>query len=154
MIKLIAAGIWVCAVTLASSYLAISWSTQPAAKASDVTTFGGLDYVTPSSISVPIIKAGAVEGYAIAQFVFTAQADILTNSTIPAKVIFVDEAFKAIYSKSSFDFQNKNKRDLNALTKTIAENVNKRIGKDLVVDVMVESLNFVSKDQVRCQTQG
>lgn len=154
MIKLILAGVWVCAVTLAASYLALSWSTQPAAKPADVTTFGGLDYVKPSPISVPIIKNGAVEGYAIAQFVFTAPADILTKVTVPAKVIFVDEAFKAIYANASFDFLNKSKRDLSALTKSIAENVNKRIEKELVVEVLVESLNFVSKDQVRCQNEG
>lgn len=152
MIRLIIAGVWVCLVTLAASYAALSWSTQPGPKPADVTTFGGLDYVAPSPISVPIIKNGVVEGYAIAEFVFAAQTDALTTINQPAKVIFVDEAFKAIYSRTNFDFLNKTKRDLSALTKSIAESVNKRLGQELIVEVLVESLNFVSKEQVRCQT--
>lgn len=154
MIKLVLAGVWVCAVTLAASYFTLSWATQPAAKPANVSTFGGLDYVKPASISVPIIKNGAVEGYAIAQFVFSAPADMLTTVEVPAKVIFVDEAFKAIYASTSFNFLNNSKRDLEALTKSIAENVNKRVEKKLVLDVLVESLNFVSKEQVRCQANG
>jgi hypothetical protein len=155
MIKLIMAGIWVCAVTLAASYFALSWTEDKvASNAKEVTYFGGLEHVRPASISVPIIKEGVVEGYAVAQFAFTAPADVLMKMTVPAKVIFVDEAFKAIYANTSFDFLNNSKRDLNALLKTIAENVNARVEQGLVVEVLVESLNFVSKDQVRCQNQG
>jgi len=152
MIKLIIAGIWVCTVTLAASYFALSWTGSIAAPtATEVTYFGGLEHVRPASISVPIIKDGEVEGYAVAQFAFTAPAEALTKMSVPANVIFVDEAFKAIYANETFDFLNKSKRDLNALTKTIAENVNQRVAQELVVEVLVESLNFVSKDQVRCQ---
>lgn len=154
MIKLILAGVWVCAVTLAANYFALSWSAAPAANPADVSSFGGLNYVTPASISVPIIRNGIVEGYAVAQFVFAAPAAALTKVEAPAKVIFVDEAFKAIYANTNFDFLSNSKRDLEALTKLIAANVNKRMDKELIADVLVESLNFVSKDQVRCQTQG
>lgn len=154
MIKLIIAGIWVCAVTLGASYFALSWTGDKVAPTAELTYFGGLEQVRPASISVPIIKAGVVEGYAVAQFVFTAPADVLMKMTVPAKVIFVDEAFKAIYANTAFDFLNNSKRDLNALTKTIAENVNKRVEQELVVEVLVEGLNFVSKEQVRCHTEG
>lgn len=154
MIKLLLAGVWVCAITLGASYFAHSWSAQPVPTTSEVTYFRGLDYVKPASISVPIIKAGVIEGYAIAQFVFTSPANLLAKMTVPAKVIFVDEAFKAIYANSNFDFLSNSKRDLDALTKTIAQNVNKRVAQEVVVEVMVESLNFVSKEQVRCQSAG
>lgn len=153
MIKLIIAGIWVCVVTLGASYFALSWGSIEAPGPAEVTYFGGLEHVRPASISVPIIQEGEVEGYAVAQFAFTAPSEMLTKMSVPANVIFVDEAFKAIYANTTFDFLNNSKRDLNALTKTIGENVNRRVGQDLVVEVMVEGLNFVSKDQVRCQTE-
>ena len=61
----------------------------------------------------------------------------------------VDEAFQLIFSGEMIDFRQFKKQDLPALGKKIAENVNKRLGVHVVEDVLVQELNYVSKDNVR-----
>ena len=41
------------------------------------------------------------------------------------------------------------KRDLQALSKQIGDNVNRRLGCRLVEDVLVQELNYIAKDHVR-----
>jgi hypothetical protein len=47
------------------------------------------------------------------------------------------------------DFRNPAKQDLKALAKTIEDRVNTRLGGKYVQDVLIEELNFVSKDEAR-----
>ena len=56
-------------------------------------------------ISVPVIRAGAIQGYVMAQFSFTAEGKTLKQLPMKADVVVIDEAFKAIYSDDAFDFR-------------------------------------------------
>ena len=79
-------------------------------------------------ISVPIIRSGAIQGYVMAQFSFTANAAILKRLSLKADVVLLDEAFKAIYSEEVLDFKNMKKQDLGGLVKRIVEGSNQRFG--------------------------
>ena len=56
-------------------------------------------------ISVPVIRSGAIQGYVMAQFSFTANAKTLKRLSVKADVVVLDEAFKAIYSEEALDFR-------------------------------------------------
>ncbi len=71
MIRLIATGIWICLVTVLSTYAATLWRSAPAPEAQGEILFGGLQSMQTSMISVPIISDGALQGYAIAKSSFT-----------------------------------------------------------------------------------
>ena len=59
--------------------------------------FGGLDYVKTNIMSVPIISDGAIQGYLIAQFVFTADGKVLRQLSVPPELFLTDEAFRTIF---------------------------------------------------------
>jgi hypothetical protein len=61
----------------------------------------------------------------------------------------LDEAFQLIFSGEFIDFRQFKKQDMLALGKKVAENVNKRLGTQVVEDVLVQELNYVPKDSVR-----
>jgi hypothetical protein len=123
MIKLILSGLWVCLVTLASTYAAVSWHTGKASKAETQKLFGGLESVKTRMISVPIVADGAIHGYVMAQFVFTVDTNVMKRH------------FK--------------KQDLPGLSRQIADNVNKRLGVALIDDVLVQEMNYIAKENVR-----
>ena len=151
MIRLILSGLWVCLVTLASTYAAVSWLAPrpPEAETQIQKLNGGLESVKTRMISVPVIGEGTIHGYVTAQFVFTVDGKAMKHLAVKPDAFLLDEAFKAIYGGESVDFRHFTKRDLQALSKQIGDNVNRRLGARLVEDVLVQELNYIAKDHVR-----
>lgn len=149
MIKIIAVGVWVCLVTIGSAFAAITMLSGGKAPIEPEEFFGGIDYVKTNIISVPIVTAGSIRGYLIAQFVYTADGDLLRQLSVPPELFVTDEAFRTIYEGEAPDFEDLKKYDLNGLKKRIATNINKRYGVEIVRDVLIEQFNYVPKDQVR-----
>lgn len=149
MVKVLLIGAWICAVTLMSSYGVVVWQAGVQADSKSQEFFGGLDYVKSTPISVPMIENGTIDGYVIAQFVFTVDGETLRSLSVPPDVFLVDEAFRAIYSGEKVNFRKIEKYDLDALAKQLKANINERFKSELVKDVLVEQFNYVTNEQVR-----
>ena len=151
MIKTILAGLWACLVTLGACYAAVSWQAGLAAapEGQPQRLYGGLETVRTRMISVPVIRSGAIQGYVLAQFSFTADAATLKRLSLKADVVVLDEAFRAIYSEDGLDFRDMKKLDLGALLKRIVEGSNVRFGTRIVEDAFIQELSYVTKDGVR-----
>jgi hypothetical protein len=152
MIKLILCGIWACVVTLLSCYAAVSWNGR-APEPETQKVLGGVETVRTRMISVPVVADGAIQGYVMAQFVFTVDAKTMKHLAVKPDLFLLDEAFKTIYSGDSVDFRQFKKQDLPALSKRIGESVNKRLGANLINDVLIQELNYIAKDHVRGGTK-
>ncbi len=148
MIKALALGLWASAVTVGATYGAIEWqlgvSGAPAAEEGNK-----LEEVRTKAINVPIIADGAVQGYIVAQFVFTVDAKALHELSVKPEVYLLDEAFKTIYAGEKVNFRKLQKQDLPALAKLLGDNVNKRLGITMVHDVLIDQLSYVPKDEAR-----
>jgi hypothetical protein len=147
MIKLILSGIWICVITAISSYAAASfWAeTQGAEKKQYLE---GLNYEQTGVINVPMLAGGALQGYIVAQFVFTADSAALSKLSVPPHSFVVDEAFRQIYSDPNLDFRNLERVDLGSLAKRIVAAVNSRLQSPLIMDVLVEQFSYFSKDDI------
>jgi hypothetical protein len=149
MIKIILVGVWVCAVTIVSAYFAMNVNMTKTADTTTEKMMGGAETVKTKMISVPIIGDGIIQGYVIAQFVFIMDAKMLKRMTVQPEVFLLDEAFSTIYTGGIVDFRNVAKQDLKLLAKTIEDRVNARLGGKYVQDVLIEELNYMSKDEAR-----
>lgn len=98
-------------------------------------------------INVPMIANGAVQGFIVAQFAYTVDPKIAKTVNVQPDVFILDEAFRKIYTDDHLDFLHLEKYDLSALTKYLVQATNKRLGADLVRDVLVQDFSFVAKDQ-------
>lgn len=96
-----------------------------------------------------MIAEGAVQGYVIANLVFTADARTLRNLSVPIETFFIDETFRQVYSDEKLDFRKLSKYDVPALLANVKRKVNERMGAEIVRDVLVENFNFVSKSDIR-----
>lgn len=142
-------GAWLSAVTLGSAYLGATWTTSGPAVAEAQPYLEGLDFEETKAINVPILADGAVAGYVVAQFVFTADAKTLKGLTVTPHAFVQDEALRAIYANDQINFAKLQRMDLDALRLRIRERVNARFGGDLVKDVLVKEFNYVRIDQLR-----
>ncbi len=142
-------GLWASAVTLASGYAAQWWHLGRVPEAVSAGLAGGLETVATRPVSVPIIADGAVQGYVVAHFAFTVDAALKDRLPIKPDLILVDEAIRTIYAADGLDFRHMTRQDLPGMARTLAENVNARLGARLVGEVLIQQLNYVPKDQVR-----
>jgi hypothetical protein len=148
MIKLLVVGLWACAVTLGATYGVLEWQRRSATHGPEEPAHK-IEEVRTKAINVPIIADGAIQGYIVAQFVFTVDTKLMGALAIRPDVYLLDEAFKTIYAGEKVNFRQMKKQDLPALAKQLGENVNKRLGAGLVQDVLIDQLSYVPREEVR-----
>jgi hypothetical protein len=148
MIKLLLAGIWASIVSLGAAYAVMQWQGESDAGPSADAEMKIEEFRT-KAINVPIIGAGTIQGYMVAQFVFTVDANALAKMKVNPEVYVLDEAFKTIYAGEQVNFQNMKKQDLPVLAKKLGDNVNKRLGVNIVQDVLIDQLSYIPKKDMR-----
>ena len=149
MIKLLITGVWACVVTVGASFGVSYWQESRAALPPKQEYLEGLVYEKTKVINVPMIAEGSVQGYIVAQLVFTADAKTLRQLPVPPEAFVVDEAFRSIYGDQRLDFKNLARYDLARFAQAVKEQVNKRLQADVLQEVLVQDFNYVSKDQIR-----
>jgi len=148
MTRILVTGFWICAITLLSCYAAVYWGTgMKDAKGEEY--LEGLEYQKVRAINVPVIAEGAVQGYVVANLVFTADAKTLRTLAVPPHTFLIDETFRQIYSDDDLDFRKLSRYDVNSLLANIKRSVNARMGAEIVKDILIENFNFVAKNDVR-----
>ncbi len=153
MIKMLAVGVWGCAVALGATYVATTMSTGgPGVAVEAKPQHAAIEYRRPAPITVPIISDGRLRGYVVTRVVFTADAQALADLPIEPEPFVVDEAFRRIYSEDKIEFSRISRYDLEVLTDAIRVSVNDRLGLDLVRDVLMDELSYVDKESL--QTDG
>lgn len=146
--KLLVTGLWICAVTIASCYGAVTWGGGLFAKKTEA-YLEGLQYQKLAPINIPMIAEGRVQGYVIAVLVFTADARLMHTLPVPPNAFVVDEAFRQIYADPNLDFRKLAKYDITKRLAEVRGAVNARLGAEVVKDVLVDEMNFVPKRDVR-----
>jgi hypothetical protein len=152
MIKFVIAALWLVAVTLGTVIFSFSMSGSKADKAPQHAFFGGLDYVKTDIISVPLMKNEEVYGYFLTRLVYTVEPAVMKTLSLPAEALLVDEVYTYLYANPEIDFADYARLDLGKLRTGIREAVNKRVGKNLVHDVLIEQIDFLTKAEIRDNT--
>lgn len=148
MLKSLIIGIWASIVSLGTAF-GIMILTRPADVAQVTKSEKKLEEYRTKAINVPVIGSGTIQGYMVAQFVFTVDANELKKIQVNPEVYVLDEAFKTIYSGEQINFQNMKKQDLSLLAKKLGDNVNKRLGLAIVQDVLIDQLSYIPKKDMR-----
>lgn len=152
MIKFAVASIWICAATIGSMYYAFSTSTPPSESEPVPEFFGGLDYVKTDVISVPVVRDHEIQGYFLARLVYTAEPAKLHRLTLPASALLVDHVYSYLYGNPQIDFAHRNGLDLDAFRHGIRNAINTRVGDRLIHEILVEQVDFLSKEEIRDNT--
>ncbi len=142
-------GVWAILVAIGGVYGGLIWSSNNVQTTKEDEFFPGLDYVKTAPITIPIVRDNQVQGYVLAQLVYTVDAHQKQSLPIPLDVFLLDEAFRTIYGSTTIDFEKLEKYDLTEFTEGILKNVNSRFKSKLVHDVLIEQLNFITLDMVR-----
>jgi len=149
MIKFIAAAIWICAATLGAVFYSFQAAGENGVGETPKPMLGGLDYVKTDMISVPLIRDSRIDGYFLTKLVYTVEPAEIKKLSIPAAALMTDQVYSYLYANPQIDFTKKETIDLDAFRNAIRETVNARVGVELVHDVLVDQVNFLTKDEIR-----
>lgn len=145
MIRLVVSCFWMIVVTLASTYVGATW--KFASHETNAAAPEHLQRHKTDPVSVPIIADGAVAGYVVAQFVYLVEGEALKALSTPPDAFITDEAFRTLYV-DKVDFAHLEKYDLAALTQALKEKVNRRLGAEVVRDILVEQFTYVPRSEM------
>lgn len=153
MLKLILTGLWVCIVTLGAVWFSISRATAPTEHA-DATPKVETELLKGESISIPMIADGAVQGYFIGRVSFIVDKVKIKDSKMPMTELMTDELFTLLVGSPVVDLKNPAGFSLANFKSKIKDDLNARFGGDVVSDVLVEQLDYLSKADIRVNSDA
>ncbi|MBO9097304.1 MULTISPECIES: flagellar basal body-associated FliL family protein [Rhizobium] len=147
MIKLVATGLWVCVVTLVAVYFSIQMATAPAA--SPDAKPSAKEFVKGESINVPIIGDTGVSGYFITKISYMMDKDKAKDLETPLPALTTDALFTLLVGNKMIDMSKPKAFNVEAFRDEIKKNLNGHLGGEYVDSVVIEQLDYLSKDEVR-----
>lgn len=149
MIKLLLTGIWVCVVTLGAVYFSVQMSAAPAPVDEEAKRKELLELVRGESITIPVIADGAITGYFLSRVSFMMDKEKFKQVTLPVTELTTDELFTLLIGNKMVDLGQPGAFDLEKFRASIKDGMNKRLGEGLVAEVLVEQLDYLSKEDIR-----
>jgi flagellar basal body-associated protein FliL len=147
--KILLIGLWVCVVALGSSYFFAQMRSSSSAHEPSAEEGEAIEFIKTDMVSVPIIKAGKVQGYLVAQLSFAVSKGEIAKLPFEPMPYLVDIAYRTLYENSVVDFSELRPQDLTSLAKKITEGANTKLGAEIVKDVLMNEINYVPRDEVR-----
>ncbi len=151
VIKFVAAALWICAVSIG----AVFYSFQSAGAKTEekpAPMLGGLDYIKTDIVSVPVLRDGHINGYFLTRLVYTVEPKVLAKLSVPAEALITDQIYTYIFGNPLLDFAHHETLDLDVFRSSIRDSINARIGQKVVEEVLIEQVDFLSKDEIRDNT--
>ncbi len=152
MIKFVAAAIWICAVTIGAVFYSFQNASAKMDAPAPPALLGGLDYIKTDIVSVPVLREGQIIGYFLTRLVYTVEPEKVARLSVPADALIVDQVYSYIYGNPDLDFVSHETLDLDAFRDGVRKKINEKIGEELIHEVLVEQVDFLSKDEIRDNT--
>lgn len=153
MLKLILTGLWVCIVTLGAVWFSISRATAPAEHA-DAAPKIETELLKGEAINIPMIANGAVQGYFLSRVSFIVDKAKIKDNKLPMTELMTDELFTLLVGSPVVDIKRTDNFDLAGFKAKIKNDLNAKFGGEVISDVLVEQLDYLSKDDIRVNSDA
>ncbi|KQW31711.1 hypothetical protein ASE36_05650 [Rhizobium sp. Root274] len=151
--KILGIGLWVCIVTLGAVYGSIYLATAPAAPSAEAEK-PALELVRGEPITIPVLAGGDVQGYFLTRISFMMDKEKIKGQKLPVTEMMTDELFTLLVGNKMVDIANVGAFDVMAFRDEVKTEMNARLGEGMVDQVMIEQLDYVSKDAARKAADG
>jgi len=152
VIKFVVAALWLCAVAIGAMFYSFQTASAKIDAPPPPPLLGGLDYIKTDIISVPVLHDGLIHGYFLTRLVYTVEPAQLARLSVPAEALIVDQVYAYIFGNRDLDFVNHETIDLDAFREGVRKKINDKVGEQLVHEVLIEQVEFLSKEEIRDNT--
>jgi hypothetical protein len=147
MFKLIFVGAWGCFVAIGVDFLTQRLDT-PSDPATVQRPTARVESRRTPELNIPKVKNGAITGYVVAEVGYDIDTAALPSASLPPDPIVVDQTIRYMYDDEATDFSDLKKIDIKKMTDAIKKGVNDRLGAQVVIDVTMQELNLLGKEQI------
>lgn len=149
MVKLILTGIWVVVVALAAVYFSIQMAKPPDPAAEEAAKKAVQEFVKGEMVTFPVLGQNKVEGYFLTRTSYIMDKSKVAEITLPIPELITDQLYTELVGDKVLRMEDKGGFDLKAFKERLIAAVNKRLGADVVLEVVVEQIDFISKDTIQ-----
>lgn len=149
MIKLLLTGIWVCVVTLGGVFAAVQMN-KPAPHVDEEAKKKEMqELVRGEPITIPVISNGAITGYFLSRVSFMMDKKKIKDVKLPMMELTTDQLYTLLIGNRMVDLSKPGAFELEKFRSSIKDGMNKKLGDGLVQEVLVEQLDYLSKEDIR-----
>ncbi|MCO6187097.1 hypothetical protein [Rhizobium sp. L1K21] len=148
MIKTLAIGAWVVVVALGSVYFSVNMAMAPK-EDPEAKRRANMETIRGDVTSLPVLQDGVVTGYFLTRLSYVGDKDKLASVHIPIQVLATDELFDALVGKKMLNLQDNSNFNLDEFRGLIKDAMNKKLGDEVIEDVLVEQIDYLSKNDIR-----
>lgn len=148
MLKTLVIGIWVVAVALGAVYFSVNMALTPD-EDPEAARLASLETIRGDVTSLPVIQDGKVQGYFLTRLSYVGDKARLSQVHIPITALITDELFDTLVGKKLLNLQDNSGFDLDEFRKMIKDAINKKLGEDVIEDILVEQIDYLSKNDIR-----
>ncbi|MDO1581045.1 hypothetical protein [Rhizobium oryzicola] len=149
MIKLLLTGLWVCAVTLGAVYFSVQMSAPKPPVDEAALKKEQSQLVKGETINVPMLANGSVQGYFITRISFMMDKEKVKDVQLPVTELMTDQLFTLLVGNKMVNLSNPAAFKLDDFRSMVKEGLNKKLGDAYINEVLVEQLDYLSKDDIR-----
>ena len=149
MVKLIIMALVVTATSLSGGYAGMSFS-EKRVFVSEKANEDTLEFTKLDAISVPIMVDGLLKGYAVARVSIGTNEQEIKRSRASVVLFATEAVFRNIYAHAGAEFV-QNQLQLGDFDSKVLADANDRLGRNALKKVLIESLQFVPNDELRCR---
>ena len=148
MIKPLVAGIWAILVLSGATYFFGMQNSDAGAGEDPKEQKKDVQHLPMLPMSIAVIREGSVVGYVILEASYTVdRGNLKTN--VPVDVIMHDTINTALFNNPDIEPDFIGKFNLDGLRADIKSSINTKLGEEVVHDVFVQRIDFISSDDVR-----
>jgi flagellar basal body-associated protein FliL len=149
MVKLLLTGLWVCIVTLGAVYFSVQMSAAPAPVDEEAQKKAMQELVRGEPITVPMIADGTITGYFIGRISFMMDKEKIKDVALPVTELMTDQLYTMLVGNRMVDLSDPGAFDLEKFRSSVKEEMNRKLGDEMVAEVLVEQLDYMSKEDIR-----
>ncbi len=148
MIKLLAVGLWILVMTLGGVYAAAKFGNGGE---HDAAAPPPSHFIQTETVTLPVLSDGAVAGYFLVRATLVVDEETLGQVHEPVPVFVTDELYSLLVGDKIVDVKNTNQFDVAGFKAKLRDGLNARLDKPLVKDVLVEQMDYITKDDIEAR---
>lgn len=150
MIKLLATGVWILVLTLGGVFAAAKFGNpNPDDNKADVPP--PPQYVQSETVTLPVVTEGKVSGYFLVRSTLVVDDALMKEIKVPMPTFLTDQLYTLLVGDKILDLKDKGKFDVASFKGKIKDGLNVRLEKPLVKDVLIEQMDFISKEDIEAK---
>ncbi|MCP4073341.1 MAG: hypothetical protein GY742_16625 [Hyphomicrobiales bacterium] len=149
MLKLIFVGIWSIGMMTGSAYFFSSYMHSSTSSEEIEVDLDELTNINIDSMSIALIRNNGIIGYLMLSTVIIVDRDMSEYISIPVKYYARDVIISTVHKNENLDVYRLDKFDYTEFQNEVVTNINATIGKKMVHKMLIQNIDFITKDDVR-----